>query len=1146
MADGNAQMLDTAVAPMLVPAQLFSASAAFDGTNWLVVWEHQTSRSDIYCARVNQSGQVLDPLGIPVATAPGYQLFPRVEFDGNNYLIAWEDWRGGRYADIYAARVSPAGTVLDYNGFPVSTAQNDQWHPSVGFDGANWLVVWEDFRDGEQFDIWGARVDPQGNVLEPGGRRISPAGVPETGPVLARSGDTLLVCWTTWPQILAEAGIYARRIDNQGNIIDVTPLTIIDRDSVEYAPAVTGGPGGWLVTWIDTRAANDDVYGARVGLDGAVLDPVGIAISTAAGEQRPWSVAFDGTNYVTAWSDRRTGDTSDIYLARITPAGTVLDPAGIAVCTAAGNQEGPVLAAAPAATLIVWDDDRDEQHTRTYAARLGPDGTVLEPNGFAVAVTYNWQDTPAAAYDGTNWLVTWADLREGGWDIRGIRVGPSGYPIDAASFSICSAAGDQVAPDVAFDGLNYLVVWQDHRVPAAPDIYAARVTPTGAVLDPDGFVVCDDGGEQTNPAVAFGNGNHVVVFQDDRRVNDWDNIYAVRVSTGALVLDTIGYPVDTAEHWQVRPRIEFGGTGFLVVWEDHRPGLDGDIYACRLGLDGAVLDTVADGLMVSDAPGDDGRPDVAFDGANYVVVWQSEGGDGTPDIRLGRVQRDGRLLDPGGRFVVVASDSQCAPRIEFDGNNCVVLWRDCGQADAPRLAGARINSAGGLAGTFTLATGTNAEGAPAVCRGGAGVLAVYPAWTELLDGRRYNSWRTWAEVLSASSPVVTPGWSRRTDVTGSLRRVKHGGSLVALGERIFALVGNNTNDFLAYDVLADGWSRLSDMPFAAVGPERRAGRGACATTDGNDVYLMKGHNTQEFWRYEPFSGRWRELPQPGFIKRIKAGTMASDGDGSLYLIPGGSSNEWRVFNLRNQEWRTPRPDTLPALKWKKGSVVVVYENWLYALRGGSKTNELYRLNLSDTAPAWERKADLPVYGSSGRRKKIKDGAAAVCVGDRIHVLKGGNTYEFWCYFTGRDSWVQREDIGQPVGLPLKKVKSGGALAYSPAAGGIYATVGNNTNDFWFYLPGREYLLDGPAAAPLDGVNPGRLTVFPNPARRTAFVRSPASAAGPLRVFDAGGRCVAQVPAGRDGWTVDVAGLTAGVYVLKAEGGNSSNRLIVAH
>ena len=80
--------------------------------------------------------------------------------------------------------------------------------------------------------------------------------------------------------------------------------------------------------------------------------------------------------------------------------------------------------------------------------------------------------------------------------------------------------------------------------------------------------------------------------------------------------------------------------------------------------------------------------------------------------------------------------------------------------------------------------------------------------------------------------------------------MKHGGSLVALGERVYALVGNNTNDFLAYDVLADGWSRLADMPFAAVGPERKAGRGACAATDGNDLYLMKGHNTQEFWRYD--------------------------------------------------------------------------------------------------------------------------------------------------------------------------------------------------------------------------------------------------------------------------------------------------------
>jgi hypothetical protein len=423
---------------------------------------------------------------------------------------------------------------------------------------------------------------------------------------------------------------------------------------------------------------------------------------------------------------------------------------------------------------------------------------------------------------------------------------------------------------------------------------------------------------------------------------------------------------------------------------------------------------------------------------------------------------------------------------------------------------------------------------------------VYPAWTGLYDGRRYNAWRTWAEVLPADAAVTAPGWSRRADVAGSYKRVKHGASLVALGDRLYLFVGNNTVDFLSYDMTADAWQWLDSVPFSAAGRARRVNRGACAATDGNDIYFIKGNNTYEFWRWEPFSGRWEELAQPVLAKRIKAGTMAYDGEDGLYLIPGGSGNEWRVFDLADRAWSTPAPETLPGLKWKKGSVMVAYGDWLYALRGGSKTNELYRLDAGLPVPSWERRADLPVYGIGGRRKKLKDGASALAVGDRIYVLKGGNTYEFWCYFPERDSWAQLEDVGQPSGMPLKRVKSGGALAYSPAAGGIFATVGNNTNEFWLYVPGRDYFGDGPAGRESKGTPPALLSVVPNPARGVASVRSPAPTEAKLRVFDAAGRCVANVPRGRDGWAVDASRLAAGVYLLQTEGGSTNSRLVVSH
>jgi hypothetical protein len=175
-------------------------SIAFDGTDFLVVWEDErlNSERDIFGARMSQQGEILDPIGIPICVAPSLQTDVKVAWGGQNYLAVWIDYRNENY-DIYGARIDPQGNVLDPNGFPISTGSGWEAYPDVAWDGTNFFVVWSDDRDFTSYDIYGSRVTSSGEVLDPRGILISSEPVMELVPAIAFNGSTYLVVWEHSP-----------------------------------------------------------------------------------------------------------------------------------------------------------------------------------------------------------------------------------------------------------------------------------------------------------------------------------------------------------------------------------------------------------------------------------------------------------------------------------------------------------------------------------------------------------------------------------------------------------------------------------------------------------------------------------------------------------------------------------------------------------------------------------------------------------------------------------------------------------------------------------------------------------------------------------------------------------------------------------
>jgi hypothetical protein len=280
-----------------------------------------------------------------------------VASDGDGWLVVWEDTRNGGGADIFGARVTAAGAVLDPSGFIVSAAVDEQREPDIAYTDGGYLVLWSDRRSGIFPQIFGARVDTSGSVLDPTGFALAPTSNQQTSPAVAPGVTGWFAAWTD--KRSGDFDIYGSRVSTAGTVLDVPGIPIVAVPGEQGEAALALGPEDWLCVWSDRRGSNFDIYGSRVSPGGIVLDPAGIPISTAANGQEEPSVAYDGATWLAAWIDARDSASLSVAAARLDIAGTLLDPAGFSIANGT-LFEGVALSTQGAGTTLA-----------AYATQLG-------------------------------------------------------------------------------------------------------------------------------------------------------------------------------------------------------------------------------------------------------------------------------------------------------------------------------------------------------------------------------------------------------------------------------------------------------------------------------------------------------------------------------------------------------------------------------------------------------------------------------------------------------------------------------------------------------------------------------------------------------------------------------------------------------
>jgi hypothetical protein len=350
-----------------------------------------------------------------------------------------------------------------------------------------------------------------------------------------------------------------------------------------------------------------------------------------------------------------------------------------------------------------------------------------------ISIASGNQTRPAVAWKSSatyEFLVAWEEYTTatGNSDIKARRTNSTGDTVGSViniegSLVLCS-----YSPSLCWNGTRYLAAFVRQGLGGfIYDIYGDTISAGGGVGS--AFVICNAARYQGNPAIAWNGTYHLVVWQDARNTSQFPQIYGQRLDVFGALTGSNFYISPSDGYYHGFPRVASNGSEFLTVWVDNSSSGNsyGRIRGQRIGLDGTLLGSV---IAVASAGS---YPDIAWDGTNYLIVYQRPTATVRWDIYGQRISSTGSLV--GTEFAInTAANDQTLPRVIYDpqSGRYAVVW--VSEQSTPAIYKQIVNTNGSL------------FGSPAI-QANANYHQIYPALANGID----NDMVVWADFRSGTS-----------------------------------------------------------------------------------------------------------------------------------------------------------------------------------------------------------------------------------------------------------------------------------------------------------------------------------------------------------------------------------------------------------
>lgn len=391
----------------------------------------------------------------------------------------------------------------------------------------------------------------------------------------------------------------------------LAPVTLPGPDARQaiYPELASDGRGTYLLVWQQGRSyfeqQESDVFALRLdGLGRPLGQPIPVCVAKG-GQERPKVVFADGV-FMVVWHDLRNGRDWDVYAARVGVDGTVRDEGGFLVAGGAANQASPVIAAAPAGALILWQHYAGRYY-EIHAAVVGASGKSGPSRALALrGETLHGGDLSIATV-GNRWMMSWKDERK--WSL--------GEPGGTITRYFASLRLNGLDPDVVDVERSPAVTlgkeggsFAGDRTGTAlftgwGDIGRGRRVSVGAVF-----------GAKTAAALANPN------TEPEMRLSGWDPRQVMTLFSTRIQIDG---PVVAA----------FGDGAFLVAARETgaaKPPYRSRILGSRLSPLGGRLDDPENLLLLHETDSPVANPALAAGQEGFVLVFEQD--DGPANHRL--------------------------------------------------------------------------------------------------------------------------------------------------------------------------------------------------------------------------------------------------------------------------------------------------------------------------------------------------------------------------------------------------------------------------------------------------------------------------------------------------------------------------------